>query len=65
MKHHFKSKAVFETKDIAAFYKQTESNIKPTTINWRIYALVQNGILHRIGRGKYSLGKGKNYIPEI
>ena len=65
LERHFKSKAVFETQDIVAFYKQTESGIKPTTVNWRIYALVQAGVLQRIGRGKFTLGEGKNYVPEI
>jgi hypothetical protein len=27
--------------------------------------LVQTGVLQRIGRGKFSLGKGKNFSPEI
>lgn len=65
MKRHFKSKAVFETQDIVAFYKQTEKDIKQTTINWRVHTLVQSGVLQRIGRGKFTLGEGKNYIPEI
>lgn len=65
MKRHFKSKAVFETQDIVAFYEQTEKDIKQTTVNWRIHTLVQSGVLQRIGRGKFTLGEGKNYIPEI
>jgi predicted transcriptional regulator of viral defense system len=65
MKRHFKSKTVFETQDIVAFYEQTEKNIKQTTVNWRIHTLVQSGVLQRIGRGKFILGEGKNYIPEI
>ena len=65
IKHHFKSKAVFETKDIVDFYEHFDEDIKPTTINWRVYALVQEGVLQRIGRGKFSLGEGRKYIPEI
>src|SRR5690554_5330681 len=65
MKRHFKSKAVFETQDIVAFYEQTEKDIKQTTVNWRVHTLVQSGIIQRIGRGKFTLGEGKNYIPEI
>jgi hypothetical protein len=40
-------------------------DVKQTTINWRIYNMVQIGVLQRIGRGKFTLGAGKNYIPEI
>ena len=65
LKCHFKSKIVFETQDIVAFFEQTEGDIKPTTVNWRVYTLVQTGVLQRIGRGKFTLGEGKNYIPEI
>lgn len=65
MKRHFKSKAVFETQDIVAFYEQTEKDIKQTTVNWRVHTLVQSGVLQRIGRGKFTLGEGRNYVPEI
>lgn len=65
LKRHFKSKAVFETQDIIAFYEQKEKNIKLTTVNWRIYTFIQKGILKRIGRGKFTLGEEKNFIPEI
>lgn len=65
IKRHFDGKAVFETKDIVDFYRQYEKEIKLTTINWRVYALVQEGVLQRIGRGKFRLGQGRKYIPEI
>lgn len=65
MRHHFSSQTVFETQDIAAFYGQYDKNIKPTTVNWRVYTLVQSGILQRIGKGNFTFGKGKNYVPEI
>jgi len=65
IKHHFQSQAVFETKDIVGFYEQFEKDIKQTTINWRIYTMVKEGVLQRIGRGKFKLGEGRKYIPEI
>ena len=42
-----------------------EPQIKTTTVNWRIYNLVQSGVLKRIGRGKFVIGEGRLYIPEI
>jgi hypothetical protein len=39
--------------------------VKPTTVNWRVYALVQSGILSRIGRSKFKLGKGRVFVPEL
>jgi len=62
---HFKDKNVFETADIFDFYHYTHNQTKPTTVNWRIHSLVQRGVLQRVGRGKYSFGKSKNYVPEI
>lgn len=53
--------------DIIAFYKQFDHNIKRATVDWRIYDLVNKGILHRVRRGLYSLSEseGREYIPEI
>lgn len=51
--------------NIADFFKRTDSNIKASTVNWRIYTLVQKGILKRVGRGKLAFGDGKIYLPEI
>lgn len=39
--------------------------MKETTINWRIYNLVQSGILERIGKGKFRFGINKTWKPEI
>ena len=36
-----------------------------TTVNWRIYSLVQIGVISRIGRGRFILGRGIPYIPEV
>lgn len=30
-----------------------------------MYSLVQLGLLNRIGRGKFIIGEGKNFIPEV
>ena len=63
--NHFKDKNVFETNDITAFYRLTDEQIEQKTINWRIYSLVQKGILQRVGRGKFRFGKSANYILEV
>jgi len=62
---HFEKNDNFETKDIVEFYKILEPNIRKSTIHWRIYSLIQNGIIYRIGRGKYTLKPKPNYMPEI
>jgi hypothetical protein len=53
------------TSDIMKFYVKIEPQIKITTVNWRIYNLVQLGVLNRIGRGKFVIGEGRLYLPEI
>ena len=62
---HFKEKNIIEMANIVDFYRITDKQIKSTTIRWRVYALVQKGVLQRVGRGKFSLGKSTSYIPEI
>jgi hypothetical protein len=47
------------------FYRTIEPYIKKSTVNWRIYNLVQLGIIKRIGRGKFVLGDQTTYVPDI
>lgn len=60
-------KKLFETlpeitnTDILLMYREDEPNISESTVNWRIYYLVQNGVIQRIGRGKYKLGSNNQY----
>jgi hypothetical protein len=65
IKDQFQSYQTFSSADLIEFYRSIEPEIKKTTVNWRIYNLVQEGILNRVGRGKYTLGKGIDYIPEL
>lgn len=65
LKVWFKEDNVFNNKQINNFYKTIEPNIKESTVNWRIYRLVQTGILNRVGRGKFLLGNKINYTPEL
>ncbi len=63
---YFKAKKCFETKDVTAFYRQYEPEIQQATINWRIYTLVKQKLINRIGRGKFMLeGSQINFIPEV
>ena len=64
-REYFKDKKFLETNDIIQFYNDIDTTIKKATVNWRVYSLVQIGILNRIGRGKFVLGKGKTYLPEF
>lgn len=60
------SDTVLTSDDILNFYRLIESDVKKTTVNWRIYHLVQSGILARIGKGRYRVGGAQRaYDPEI
>jgi len=61
----FKENAVIDISDLMSFYQHKDQYVNPTTINWRIYTLVQKGVLHRIGRGKFVFGEAKKFIPEV
>jgi hypothetical protein len=65
LKETFKDRESLDTDDITLFYKSLYPTIKDTTINWRIYSLVQGGILTRTGRGKFIIGSGSVYRPGI
>ena len=52
-------------KKIFDFYQSKDNLIKKSTVNWRIYKLVEKGIIQRVGRGKYRLGEQKEFHPDI
>lgn len=65
LRKEFEGKNIFELKDITTFYKRTEPAVLQTTINWRVHTLVQDGILQRVGKGLYRLGKTEIFVPKI
>ena len=65
IKEWFDKDQVFDNKQIVSFYQSFNPDTKESTVNWRIYTLVQMGVLTRVGRGKFILGNKNNYIPNI
>ncbi|MDD3787308.1 MAG: hypothetical protein PHO94_01265 [Petrimonas sp.] len=65
LKQYFEDVDSFNTRDIAGFYRKYELELKPTTLNWRIYELVVKGVLERIGRGSFKIGKNKYFVPGL
>lgn len=53
------------TKQISTFYRNLEPDINDNTISWRVYELVKSGVLSRVGRGKFILGEGRTFVPEL
>jgi hypothetical protein len=62
---HFSHQKTFDVADIFRFYSQYIPDIPQTTVNWRIYALVQAGVIQRVGRGIYCLGKSNLFQAEL
>ncbi len=65
IKKKFTGNEIILTDDLYRFYQSEEPEINKSTVNWRIYELVQNGILQRIGKGKFVVGKSIHYLLEI
>jgi hypothetical protein len=65
LKNAFTPADVFTTSDIVLFYKKFEPKILKPTVNWRVYELVNREILERIGKGKFRLGPGSTFIPDL
>lgn len=65
MRDHFRNQQKFSTSELTGFYLSKEPEVKKATINWRIYKLVQKGVITRIGRGKFTIGAGITYYPAL
>ncbi|MEX1001800.1 MAG: DUF6577 family protein [Crocinitomicaceae bacterium] len=51
--------------DLIRFYEKFEDQVKRSTVDWRIYELNKQGVLHRIARGMYSLAETNTYVPNV
>jgi hypothetical protein len=66
LKKVFSQKDAFNVQDIGSFYQSLEpADVPQSTVNWRIYKLVERGIIQRVGRGKYQIGVSSFFEPGI
>ena len=65
LSQHFQDRESFTTNDVSDFFAKTDPDIKRATVNWRIYELVRQGSLKRIGRGMYAPGKADCFLPVL
>ncbi len=65
LKYSFKKNGVIYLNELFEYFKLNEPNITKTTFNWRVYDLIQKGILSRVGRGEFSVANKINFIPQI
>ena len=65
LQRFFAGKNAISTQDLSFFFHQAEPTVSKATINWRIFELVRLGILERISRGKFRIGKMKPFAPKV
>ena len=65
LKKAFKDSDSFPIGDIIAFYQYFDVTVARATVFLRIKSLVKMGVIQRIGRGKYKLGKENIFSPQI
>jgi hypothetical protein len=54
----FKGKKEFTNKDVQAFYAAHIADVKISTVNWKIYHLVMQGVIVRKRKGVF-------FIPDV
>lgn len=62
---HFKPIGLFETSDIATWFRELEPELKDSTINWRMHVLVREGVLTRVSKGVFKVGESHSYNPIV
>lgn len=53
----FQSKKEFTTAEVRNFYQKHVKGIKDSTVNWKIYHLIMEGVITRKRIGVYQLNK--------
>ena len=56
---------LFKTSDIAAWFRESEPDLKDSSINWRVYVLVKDGVLSRVSKGVFKIGESRSYNPVV
>jgi DNA-binding Lrp family transcriptional regulator len=65
LKEYFSHHENFNVAEIFRFYSEQNPDILQTTVNWRIYNLVQSGVIQRVGHGVYRLGKSNFFQMDL
>lgn len=65
LKNRFGERNSFSQDELHEFYKEFESDLKRSTLRWRIYELKNKGVLKSVKRGWYTLDPKKEWKPEI
>jgi len=63
--NYFRPIGLFNTSDIAAWFRKSEPDLKDSTINWRVYGLVKDGVITRVSKGVFRIGEKRPYRPAV
>lgn len=62
---YFKDRKIITSKELLAFWRTQQPDLKETTFRWRLYELKHRGFLSTVGRGKYSLNEQRKFAPDV
>jgi hypothetical protein len=65
LKEAFTKEEFVTTADIFQFYQKFELGMLKSTVNWRVYELVKRDVLERVGKGKFRIGSGTLFTPDL
>lgn len=60
---NFSKSRNFTLKEIIEFYREYDSSINKTTVQWRVDRLIDLSFIQRIGRGVYKIGMQLDFLP--
>lgn len=61
----FNKKPVLSKSELVVLLRQHFPDWAEQTVNWNIHKLKEDGVLHHVARGKYSLKPTNNFKPEL
>ena len=65
LKGHFSNHDIFNVADIFRLYSEENPDVLRTTVNWRIHHLERTGVIQRVGRGIYRIGKSNPFQADL
>ena len=65
IRNAFEEKPILSKKELVSFLVKYYPHWAEQTVNWNIHKLKEEGIIHHVSRGKYSLEPIKEYQPII
>lgn len=67
IENHFRGRRSVSIDELYRFYQKDDSDLERSTLRWRIYKLINKGVLQRVKRGVYTLPteNKKEWRPDV